>query len=325
MRSSAIDTSVQIVGRKPKVVNVASVSHLSPFRYPGGKTWFVPYIRKWLGSLTRRPRTFVEPFCGGAIVGLTVAAEGLADKVVLCELDEAVASVWRAVTEGHAEELAQRILNFEMSRDAAEALLAEEPSDLIDQAFQTIVRNRVQRGGIMAPGASLVRNGENGKGVSSRWYPDTLAKRLRYIHELRNRLEFVNGDGLTCFHRYASHRTAAVFVDPPYTAGGKKAGSRLYTHSVVDHQKLFAISSKAQSAVLLTYDNADEVRELATRYELQQELVPMKNTHHNVMKELVISNMGWCQDRAGENALAQRLKNHKFEPMSQQDLFSSVA
>lgn len=30
----------------PKVVNVASVPQRSPFRYPGGKTWLVPVVRK---------------------------------------------------------------------------------------------------------------------------------------------------------------------------------------------------------------------------------------------------------------------------------------
>jgi len=30
------------------VTNVAQVKHLSPFRYPGGKTWLVPETRKWL-------------------------------------------------------------------------------------------------------------------------------------------------------------------------------------------------------------------------------------------------------------------------------------
>ena len=33
-----------------KPVNVASVPQRSPFRYPGGKTWLVPHIRRWLGS-----------------------------------------------------------------------------------------------------------------------------------------------------------------------------------------------------------------------------------------------------------------------------------
>ncbi|MBN2594284.1 MAG: hypothetical protein JXA81_12320, partial [Sedimentisphaerales bacterium] len=37
--------------RRSKVVNVASVPLRSPFRYPGGKTWLVPYVRQWLSSL----------------------------------------------------------------------------------------------------------------------------------------------------------------------------------------------------------------------------------------------------------------------------------
>lgn len=31
-----------------KVVNVASVPQASPFRYPGGKTWLISVVRKWL-------------------------------------------------------------------------------------------------------------------------------------------------------------------------------------------------------------------------------------------------------------------------------------
>jgi len=61
----------------PQVVNVASVPQRSPFRYPGGKTWLVPYINRWLASLNFRPAEFVEPFCGGAIVGLNVAFDNL--------------------------------------------------------------------------------------------------------------------------------------------------------------------------------------------------------------------------------------------------------
>src|ERR1700674_1531455 len=36
-------------------VNVASVPQRSPFRYPGGKTWLIPYIRSWLVAKTCRP------------------------------------------------------------------------------------------------------------------------------------------------------------------------------------------------------------------------------------------------------------------------------
>jgi hypothetical protein len=36
---------------------------------------------------------------------------------------------------------------------------------LESRAFATIIKNRVNRGGILANGASFIKNGENGKGV----------------------------------------------------------------------------------------------------------------------------------------------------------------
>src|SRR6185369_17093334 len=80
-----------------RIINVASVPQRSPFRYPGGKTWLVPRIRQWFGSLATRSNEFIEPFAGGGIVGLTVAAEQFTNSVRLVELDEGVASVWETI------------------------------------------------------------------------------------------------------------------------------------------------------------------------------------------------------------------------------------
>src|SRR5580693_7008780 len=84
-------------------INVASVPQRSPFRYPGGKTWFVPYLRDWLRSKSKLPTRFIEPFAGGGIVSLTVAFERLAKHVIFAELEPGVAAVWRVVLNGHAE------------------------------------------------------------------------------------------------------------------------------------------------------------------------------------------------------------------------------
>ncbi len=54
-------------------VNVSSVPQRSPFRYPGGKTWLVPYLRQWLKSKYLKPKRFIEPFAGGAVASLTTA------------------------------------------------------------------------------------------------------------------------------------------------------------------------------------------------------------------------------------------------------------
>ena len=58
------------------VVNVASVPQRSPFRYPGGKTWLVPYVRLWLSSITPPLQELIEPFAGGRIGCLSTRLRG---------------------------------------------------------------------------------------------------------------------------------------------------------------------------------------------------------------------------------------------------------
>ena len=158
-----------------KVVNVASIPQRSPFRYPGGKTWLIPQIRLWLDSLPNKPSYFVEPFAGGGIVALTVAAEVLAKRVIMVELDSEVAAVWNTIfnDEGGAVWLARKIGDFVMTLSNVQETLSKSPRSTREKAFQTILKNRVYHGGILAPGSSLIKNGEKGKGISSRWYPQT--------------------------------------------------------------------------------------------------------------------------------------------------------
>lgn len=271
--------------------NVSKVSQLSPFRYPGGKTWLVPEIRSWLRSLETAPDVFIEPYAGGAIAGLTVAAERLSYTVVLSELDSEVAAVWDTVFHGTDEEvdwLCNEIVGFEVTLENVQRILADSPDTNPTQAFRTIIKNRVHRGGIMAPGAGLIRSGEAGRGLRSRWYPDTLAERIKVLRGLRDRVTFIHCDARTTIDQFISNPRACFFIDPPYTAGGKNAGSRLYLHSEVNHESLFALMATARGSVMLTYDDTAEVRSLAARNGFRVQTVPMKNTHHAVMRELLI-------------------------------------
>jgi DNA adenine methylase len=180
------------------------------------------------------------------------------------------------------------IASFKISSDSVTALLATPASCMREQAFQTIVKNRVNRGGIMAPGAGLIKEGENGKGLSSRWYPQTLKKRILDIVQIRDRLEFIQGNGLILFTQYTADSKAVFFIDPPYTVAGKRAGSRLYKYSEVDHEELFRLSSKLAGDFLMTYDDEAEVRDLAKQHGFEIRTVAMKSTHHANMKELLI-------------------------------------
>lgn len=278
--------------RSDEVVNVAQVAHRSPFRYPGGKTWLVPRIRQWLQSLKPTPRELAEPFAGGAIVPLSALFESLVQRIVLVEKDMDVAAVWNVIVNGDGSRLAKDILGFDLTPESAKKVLSAEPKTEFERAFATIVRNRVQRGGILAPGASLLNKGENGKGIHSRWYPKTLKTRIDAIVEKRKDISFIRGDGIE-FIRYNAHRTdTSFFIDPPYTV----AGRRLYAFSDLDHRKLFRVAKTIKGDFLMTYDNADEIRKLAKEFGFQTALVPMKNTHHEVMEELVIGkNLDWLK------------------------------
>jgi DNA adenine methylase len=282
--------------RPSAIVNVAMVPQRSPFRYPGGKTWLVPRIREWLGCRNTIPTECIEPFAGGAIVSLTIAFERLANHVTIVELDHHVAAVWHTIINGDGLWLAERIVTFDLTPETVAATLSKPADTLPDIAFQTILKNRVNRGGILANGAGRIKHGENGKGLKSRWYPQTLKQRIMNIIDVRDRIRFTEGDGLTVIRENADREDIVFFIDPPYTAGGKRAGSRLYTHSDLDHHELFRLMSTVSGDFLMTYDNADEIYALAKQYHFDTQLVAMKSTHHAEMKELLIGrNLDWAR------------------------------
>jgi len=275
-----------------KPVNVATVPMRSPFRYPGGKTWFVPYIRKWLKSFGE-DLELIEPFAGGGIISLTAAFENLAKNIVMVEKDEDIAAVWRTILGGQGKWLAEQIINFEINPKNIKAVMNKPPESLRDRAFITMLKNRLHHGGILANGAGLIKNGENGKGLMSRWYPATLKKRIMDITTVRNKIKFIQGDGLEIIEKNLNRDDVIFFIDPPYT----KAGRRLYKYHEIDHEKLFDLVGHINGDFLITYDDAPEIEALALQRGFVVEKVLMKTTHHLKKYELVISrHLEWLRD-----------------------------
>ena len=271
-------------------VNVASVPQRSPLRYPGGKTWLIPHIRHWLGQMNPMPSKLIEPFAGGAIVSLTAVMENLSQRAVMAELDQDVAAFWKAALD-YNKELQSKVYEFVLTRDAVERLALERPETVAGWGFRTLVLNRTRRGGILADGAALARVGENGKGLKSRWYPETIVNRLAAISKYASRIDFLETNGLELLEENLGNAApgTVVFADPPYTAGGKRAGSRLYNANSLDHQRLFFILSNSRVEFLMTYDKSPEVLSLVDEYGFQAVEVQMKSTHHAKLSELLIT------------------------------------
>ena len=103
-------------------------------------------------------------------------------------------------------------------------------------------------------------------------------------------MKFISGDAFHELKRVKNETETFSFIDPPYT----KAGKRLYTHFDIDHEALFAATAQLKGKFMLTYDDTEEIRCLADKYNLDFRTIPMKTTHHIQKNEIIISdNFDW--------------------------------
>lgn len=313
--SAVTQTPKKRIGKSEnRLVNVASVPQRSPFRYPGGKTWLIPTVRQWLKQNVGPSRSLrdggaegraagwsdppaarpvpllIEPFCGGGIVSLTAAFEHLAQQVLMTELDPEIAAVWQVIFSSENQWLAERILHFDLTLENAKAVIEKPDKQLCDLAFSTILKNRIYHGGIIAKGSAPLKNGENGRGIKSRWYAQTLYDRITTIQQILDRVSFRQEDAFQILEEYRDREDCYFFIDPPYTVAGK----RLYTFYDLDHAKLFEYTARLRGRFMLTYDDTPEIRHLAERFGLAYKTIPMKTTHHLEKQEILITdNLNW--------------------------------
>lgn len=115
---------------------------------------------------------------------------------------------------------------------------------------------------------------------------------------MRSKLNFIEGDGISLIESMSGD-SDALFVDPPYTAAGKKAGRRLYSFFELDHDQLFDVCAGSMCNVLMTYSNDEDVQAMASARDLDFESIPMKNTHNAEMTELLIGHsLEWARAMA---------------------------
>ncbi len=267
-------------------------STLSPFRYPGGKSGLRPKVINWIQNLGYRIEHFVEPFAGGSSVGLAIAELDLADSVVLAELDADVAAVWNVILNGRGNAFAAKIRNFRLTKASARKTLDANVRSPLSRAFRCLLQNRIARGGVMAPGAGLLKYGEAGRGIRSRWYPETLANRIEAIHAIRHKLTFVEGDGLEILRKFSSTPRTAAFVDPPYVVAGRGAGLRLYRHHKVDYEELFEAIQNFNGPMIITYHRSEIVAREAKAAGIECRTVNMHTAHDVAKRQLILYKSG---------------------------------
>src|SRR5690606_17713457 len=115
---------------------------------------------------------YLEPFAGGAGVGLFLLQSGLVESVVLNDLDRSIYAFWYAVTRrnGALRKLVARTPITVREWDRQKAVQREKSSaPLLELGFSTLYLNRTNRSGILRAGMIGGREQAGNWGLDARF------------------------------------------------------------------------------------------------------------------------------------------------------------
>lgn len=235
--------------------------YLSPLRYPGGKGRLGSFVASLIAAQPRRASRYVEPFAGGAGVGLSLLFHEHVDEIVLNDIDVGIAAFWRALF-SEPDEFIARVRNAEVTIDEwhrQREVHLRRPDDDISLGFATFFLNRTNRSGILG-GRPIGGLNQTGKWlIDARYDGERLAERIRRLSTFASRVTICSEDGINLVGRELADDDAFIYIDPPYL----QKGDDLYLDTLQweDHERLAAVLADARGW-FLTYDHDPRVLRL---------------------------------------------------------------
>ena len=169
----------------------------TPLRYPGGKRRLVNLVAEVIEANGLHDIDYVEPYAGGASIGLALLFNEYASAIHINDLSRPVFAFWKSVLD-ETEPLCRRIdetpVTMEEWHRQHEVYLYRHEADLFDLGFAAFFLNRTNRSGIIS-GRMI-----GGKGQTGRWKLDArfnkreLTRRIRKIGRYRTRISVSQQD-----------------------------------------------------------------------------------------------------------------------------------
>jgi DNA adenine methylase len=273
-------------------------SILSPLRYPGSKRRLASYIAETLRLNGLKPKLFVEPFAGGASVGLVLLNNGFVERLALGERDPLVASFWKVVF-NDSEWLINEINNARITvRNWRRFREGRFHSDR-ERALACLFLNRTSFSGILAHSAGPIGGYEQRSEykIDCRFAPDTIARRIRQAAALTDKVEFVrqaDWKQTLKFVNSLDYKSNEVFIylDPPFF----QRADRLYRFyfSPEDHRDLREVTRRLRQKWLLSYDPADTILKLYADHHAAPEMIDLLYSVNQSLvraQEIIITNL----------------------------------
>jgi DNA adenine methylase len=240
--------------------------HYSPLRYPGGKGKLADFVKIIFETNALRNGYYVEPYAGGASIGLSLLFNYYASKIIINDIDKAIFAFWHSVI-NHTDELCKMIedtnINMSTWKHQKEIQKNKAESDLLSLGFSTFFLNRTNRSGIVNAGV-IGGNNQNGNfKIDARFNKKDLVKRIQKIGDISDKIMLFNLDAIELINKISNFlpENSLIYFDPPYYLMGKKLYVNHYKHK--DHSLVSQmITGIAKHKWLVSYDDREEIREL---------------------------------------------------------------
>ena len=207
---------------------------INPLRYPGAKRTLANYIDDLIQSNNLHGCSFFEPYAGSAAVGLELMQRGVINRLILCEKDILIYSLWESVF-NYTEELCQKIeetpISIETWRQLNPYRLAQQLSDypVLEMGFAGLFFNRTNFSGIINANPIGGINQSSQYTIDCRFNKQRIISIIRKLGAYRDAVEVYFDDAL-CFMGQQAPRflreTCFAYFDPPYYV----KGSKIYRH-----------------------------------------------------------------------------------------------
>lgn len=232
------------------------MSYYTPLRYPGGKRRLAPIIMRLLEANKLNDVQYVEPYGGGAAVGLALLFEEYASVIHINDLARPIYAFWNSVL-NQTDALCERIKRVSVTmrewRRQRKVYQQRESASLEDLGFAALFLNRANRSGIISGGV-IGGKKQTGKWlIDARFTKDELIRRIRQIGRYRSRIRLYQMDALKFTQQVVAKLTDAfVFYDPPYIENGEDL--YLNDYDIAGHRLLSEGVARLKQPWVVTYD-----------------------------------------------------------------------
>jgi DNA adenine methylase len=237
----------------------------SPLRYPGGKSKLFPYIREIIKQNNFFNHTYVEPFSGGASVGLGLLINEIVPQIIINDLDIHIYSFWKSILE-NTERFISDIENIKLDIETWDSmkLIYKSPHEysIYEVGLSTFYLNRTNKSGILTGGIIGGREQTGKYKIDARFNRDTLINRILKISNYQDRISVLNLDVIDLVNLIEDRGNPYFYYfDPPYYHKAKDLYLNHFQYS--DHLELSEIiRSIEKNPFVLTYDNVKDIRQL---------------------------------------------------------------